>query len=1399
MSLEISTSSPTSRQVSGLTLSQAQIWIGQQLARQAPVYNTPFLFRIAGEICTGRFREAFDRAVRNCDSLRRTFHDTPDGVQSREGQGPELEILDYSDHEEPFAEARLALQARCQRSFSLDRCLVDSALVRLGPEDFLWFVNQHHLVTDAQATALFFQQVEQCYRDLAKDQSTAAPPSFAAWILAENEQRERLSRETEDHWRQRVTVPALLYGRENATGSSASTRLEIDLGTARTEAIRELASSPELRSFSPDLSAFNLFAAVAFAYLRRVTGERRVTFGSPASQRSTAALRETVGLMVELFPLALELPERATWLDLLNLTQSESFGFLRNARPGAGEATGRSFHFVLNYITASVSTFDGHPVDVEWLHPGHCDPSHHLRIQVHDFGNAGSLRLIFDMNDEVVPESQRAWVKHHFLALIDAFLADRTGCIEDVALLHPEEEEWLLGSDPLVEAPEGHLVDALAHVVERQPESPALADETEALTYRDLDVRSSRLAGALVGRGVSKGDIVALRADRSAASIVGLLGILKAGASYLPFDPEHPADRLSLILDEAGVEVSVGDPSILEWQGVVVDPALRSSDDPAGLDVLPAIAQSLSGSDVAYVLYTSGSTGRPKGVRVEHRNVLLLVEGLRQRIYSTEVERGRVALLAPLVFDASVQQVFAALLLGHELVMVPAEVRRSGSDLLDFFHRRQIDVADGTPAHISLLEKASSAQQDPRVSHFVIGGEALRPSVVQGFYDRYPASQCRITNVYGPTECCVDSTSFTLTREVAQTLGKSTPIGRAMPGERVYVMAGSALQPLGAPGELCISGGGVSRGYVRATEPREGRREPFGEDPFRSGQRMYRTGDLVRLQRSGEIEFIGRQDAQVKVRGYRIELGEVESALRSYTAPARDPLQVIADRPVLADVRRCVRCVLSENYPGISFDDAGVCNVCSDFERYRPLADEYFRPFIELEEELRQTDPDAEYDCMLLYSGGKDSSYVLHRLVEMGQRVLAYTFDNGFISASAFRNIERQTKALGVESIISKTPRMDAIFVESLLNDQTVCSGCFRALTTISTRLAADRGITKVLTGLSRGQIYETKIDGLFRSGTTVVEEVESKLRDFRRIYHAQQDRTSRLLGESIEDVDLDQIHFIDFFRYDATPTAEVKAYLAERDSYWSEPKDTGFCSSNCMMNDIGICVHSKERGYHNYEAPLSWDVRLGIVDRADALEEVRSPVELGRINRVLGKIGYLEKTIDDVVVGVEATGVEGDGVLAAYFTSSHELDGSELRQHLASKLPAYMIPQRLVQVPQIPLTRNGKVDWSALRALSAERGNAEQPFVEPDGPVQEVVATVWSDSLRLERVGALDSFFSLGGTSLASVEVMAKLCDEFGLELPLTMLFDHSTVQELSRVIEEELLADFDEVEASS
>lgn len=321
--------------------------------------------------------------------------------------------------------------------------------------------------------------------------------------------------------------------------------------------------------------------------------------------------------------------------------------------------------------------------------------------------------------------------------------------------------------------------------------------------------------------------------------------------------------------------------------------------------------------------------------------------------------------------------------------------------------------------------------------------------------------------------------------------------------------------------------------------------------------------------------------------------------------------------------RMCRQCVLTTAVPRVTLDDDGVCSVCREYEARKATYDAYFRTEDDLRVLFGKThDSSAPFDVLLMYSGGKDSTYVLCRLVEMGLRVLAVTFDNGYVPRQCFDNIERVCTNLGVESLIVGADRkvMDEVFAESLRADATVCTGCFRGLTARGTEIAVARRIPIVMTGLSRGQIYDTKVHQLVSNGVTDADQIDALLHVFREGYHRQNDKIASLIQDrAVADPKaFKATQFIDFFRYSPVKKTDILALIAERTPFWKLPQNVGGCSSNCLINDVGIQVHLEKRGYHNYAIPASWDIRFGHITRADALAEVSELPDEPKVRQIL-------------------------------------------------------------------------------------------------------------------------------------------------------------------------------------
>jgi amino acid adenylation domain-containing protein len=403
-------------------------------------------------------------------------------------------------------------------------------------------------------------------------------------------------------------------------------------------------------------------------------------------------------------------------------------------------------------------------------------------------------------------------------------------------------------------------------VAAAQPDSPALSDPDRTLSYAELDMESDWVADALRGRGVLPGDRVGVCLDRDVDLVVVLLGVLKAGAAYVPMDPAYPAERLTYTVTDAGVRLVIST-SFPEVAGVtVLRPSQLStvdteSDADAGVD------------DIAYVIYTSGSTGRPKGVAVPHRNVAALLAATTADLGLGPSDTW--TLFHSTAFDFSVWEIWGALLSGGHLVVVPYFTSRDPEEFHDLLVRHRVTVLNQTPSAFTALEEVDARRPAELAVRLVIfGGEPLDTRILRDWFRRHPHTRCRVVNMFGITETTVHVTSQHITP--LDVSAGSRSVGRALPGWSVSVRdTAGRVQPFGVPGEIYVGGAGVASHYLNAEELTAAR---FVHDVV-TGQRVYRSGDLGRLRQDGRLDHLGRIDDQVKVRGFRIELGEIRSVL----------------------------------------------------------------------------------------------------------------------------------------------------------------------------------------------------------------------------------------------------------------------------------------------------------------------------------------------------------------------------------------------------------------------------------------------------------------------------------------------------------------------------------------
>ncbi|MGH3784162.1 MAG: amino acid adenylation domain-containing protein [Pseudonocardiaceae bacterium] len=859
-------------------------------------HGAPFCWRITGDLDLAALSAAIADVALRHESLRTVFPEV-DGTP-RQVVVPEVPTLDVAEATEG------SVAALMRRGFDLTNELpIRARVFTSGPGDHLLVVVVHRIACDGWSPDPLFRDLGAAYaarRAGRAPEWPALPVQYADYTLW---QRHLLGDEKDSD---SLAARRLAYWTEALTGMPDHLVLPVDRPRPVTPSF---AAGITTFHWDADLrvrllrlarvsraSLFMVLHAGLAALLTRLGAGTDVALATVVAGRANEALRDAVGQFTNSMitrvdlsgnPSFRELLERVRTADLVAFDQQDlPFELLSEAlatsRPSVGHPLCQ-VRLTLNDTPDVTLSLSGvrvapEPMDTE---PATFDLSVRVR-EVNEAARstalAGGVRYATELFDATTIERLvRRWE-----LLLRAVSTDPDVPIGEVDLSDQDERQqvttWSTGAWPQhVDAP--NLVEVFRQRVRCSPDETALVCGSDSLTYRELDVLSDGLARRLVRRGVVSGDVVGVLLPRSMDSIVTTIGVLKSGAVYLPIDLGYPEERIGFMLSDATPVCVLAPQSVDVHVPVVVVAGIEHEDSAP----LPAIVV----SDLAYVIYTSGSTGRPKGAAVEHGALLNLYASHRRHVFDPAYRRLgrrlRVAHTSSMSFDAawsSVLWMFA----GHELHLADDATRRNPEALVEWVRSARIDMVHNTPSVVrQLLDLGLLAQSQHRPAVLWLGGEA----VDQALWDRLRSCEDVVAyNFYGPTETTVNATMAAITRSTKPVLGG--PVD----GVRLYVLDdGMALVPVGVAGELYIAGAGVGRGYVRRSGLTGSR---FLPDPFGpQGSRMYRTGDLVRWRRDGCLEFLGRQDNQVKVRGFRIELGEIENTLSAHPAVAQ--AAVIAD------------------------------------------------------------------------------------------------------------------------------------------------------------------------------------------------------------------------------------------------------------------------------------------------------------------------------------------------------------------------------------------------------------------------------------------------------------------------------------------------------------------------
>ncbi|MCT9868271.1 non-ribosomal peptide synthetase [Paenarthrobacter aurescens] len=887
----------------GLTAAQRGIWYAQKLAHGSPMYQIGQFIEIAGPLDVARLEAAVARAVAETPALNLAFGEDDDGpYQYAKTTVAAVQFTDLSECGDESVRERTArelMDADMAQARSVeDGGLLHTEVIRITGTRHFFYQRVHHLLLDGYSAVVVLRRVAAVYEVLgaAEDMGCAAGLDFAPLqeLIADDHSYLSSDAAATDaaYWAGELEgnpVPAGLAGRPMGMADSLL-RSARSLSPAAVEALESASGT-----------APALMLTAASLYLHRMTGEQHVSLALPVTARRGRLAKSTPSMLSNIVPIRVDITPGATVQEMVTTMGGKLRGALIHQRTrfeslsGQGGYAGPSVNIlpVLENISFGEATGAMHILST--------GPIDDLSIIVHGLGQGPRAEVTVQFAANADLYSQAGLDEHltRFVRLLGSLLASPEDPTAALSVTTTAEEQALLatGDAESVDLPGHTVVEEFQLVATAAPERTAVVASDGCLTFAEVERRSNQLARFLRARGAGPGSTVAVRLDRSVLLPVAILAILKAGAAYVPLDPDYPAGRVQGMLEDAEPIILLtqaalaedGDPGRPQTKVPVT--ALDSAGTTAALesqDHTP-LPPSAGQHDLAYVIFTSGSTGRPKGVGVEHLALLNLLTSHRDRIFDPAERRLgrplRVAHTAGLSFDASWDPILW-LLAGHELHMVDNQTRRDPEALSLFLADELIDSIETTPSFAKALLAGGLFDRDAHPSVVALGGEAVDPATWRELaaHDGVVAY-----NFYGPTETTVDSLTAVMEP------GTDVTLGGSVTNSRHYILdSGLNPVPANAIGELYVAGPNLARGYLDQPGLSAGK---FVADPFvGDGSRMYRTGDVVRRLDDGTLQFLGRMDQQVKIRGFRIELAEIEEVLRGIPGVAQAAVTVTKNK-----------------------------------------------------------------------------------------------------------------------------------------------------------------------------------------------------------------------------------------------------------------------------------------------------------------------------------------------------------------------------------------------------------------------------------------------------------------------------------------------------------------------
>ncbi|UNY98316.1 amino acid adenylation domain-containing protein [Zhouia spongiae] len=1434
-----------------LSFAQERLWFIDQYENNSS-YNVVQAIKLVGNLDIKVLEATFLEIIKRHEVLRTniiTINNEPRQIIQDEIKF-KLNVIDHSylNHDKANEIIHGQIKLESEKPFDLTYdSLIRVILYKINQEEYILFLNQHHIISDGWSFYVLFKEISVLYKAFIEQKPSPLPEleiqysDYSVW-QRNHIQGETLQKQLE-YWKvklnntQLIELPIDNQRPKEQTFNGRNLPLNIN---------RELTDQLNLFSKDNDVTLYMTLLAIFKVLLYKYTGQEDICVGSPIANRTKSEIEPLIGFFVNTLALRSNLNDQITFKE-----------FVKNVKRTTLEAYDNQdvpFEKVVDTVLSErnisysplvqvMIVLQNNPVSELSLGDLTLKPlalervisKFDLTIDLTE--TIGGLAGMIEYNTDLFDRNSIERMIRHFQELIQSIISNPNLRISELDILPEHETKQLIfdRNDTFVEYPKEKCIHQLfEEQVLKTPYNIALTFKEEVLTYKELNERANKLSYYLCNKGVKVEDFVGICVDRSLEMIIGILGILKAGGAYVPIDPTFPQERISYMIEDANCEIVLSQKHIKLPQFDSKILYLDSDWDRIDKEPIDNINSKVIGNNLAYVIYTSGSTGKPKGTLINHYSVYRIAKSLNY----IEISRNdNILQLSNYAFDGSVFDIYAALLNGSTLVLLEKEIVMDVKQLTDYIISKDISVLFVTTALFnSIIDYNVEALKSIR--KILFGGELVSNRHVNDAYNILGSG--KIIHVYGPTE----STVFTCFHEVSNTYENTVPIGKPLDNTELYILDKNRnLVPSGVAGELYISGDGLAREYLNQPELTAKRfiKNPFKDD---TNQRLYKTGDLVKYNSDGNIEFISRIDNQVKVRGFRVELNEIESNLLNHSN-----VEIAIVRSLNSKVTK-----INEIVAYIKFHNHRNNNDIITGKRVEDWVSLYDDTYSKIESKNKNEFIGWNSSFTGLPIGKNEMLEWLENTIDLIKQfkpstILEIGSGTGLL---LFELVPDLKKYYGIDNSKESINYLNEIInseIDIYGNVELFLRGAdeIHNLNVNDVDTIIINSVTQYFPNLNYFEkVLVDSMEKIPGKGFIIVGDIRNYqlMEDFFRsteLYKIDEGQSVNTLKERIKnemrnekELIIDPQYFVYLQkRFPRVSHVDIRykqgKYQTEMNKYrynvilhinndfvkevdkrfdWSVENEL-YEKLDKVLQDENIDVVSLEN-VPNYFLEEDEVLSQLIEEEGATLNEIKSqirnePVEgykplleicvdnyrkevVWNENKYLCNVLFINKKIDGRVV-INKSEQFGNMKVREYSNDTIKRDSiieniNEIRKYLERKLPAFMIPSHFVSIENIPLTLNGKIDDNLLPEIGKERIETENIYVAPRTNIEQKLTKIWQDLLGVSKIGIFDNFFELGGHSLIATQLISKIRDEINVELPLKLIFQKPILMDFAKTI---------------